>query len=220
MRHNKQHTLLPLAIILTILIASCTSNTPSNHTATTITPPPSDTIRLPLSGTITTLDPGEIGDVTTMEVASQLFVALTQFDAHNSTPQPSLAESWRRNESGTVYHFKLRDDAKWSNGNPITASDVVWAIKRNIAVNYDGPYTFALFVLRNGEAYHRGVITDFSQVGVKAQDAHTVVFTLQHPASYFPAMVNLWPFRPLPSETILQHPHKWTQPEHIVTSGP
>ncbi|MDX8414428.1 MAG: peptide ABC transporter substrate-binding protein [Mariprofundales bacterium] len=219
-QHNQQPYLI--AIILTIFIASCTpTNTPNNHTTETITPPPpSDTIRLPLSGTITTLDPGSIGDVTTMEVASQLFVALTQFDPHNYTPQPALAESWQRNESGTVYQFKLRDDAKWSNGKPITANDVVWTIKRNLAVKNDGPYTFALFVLRNGKEYHQGAITDFSQVGVKAQGAHTVVFTLQHPASYFPAMVNLWPFRPLPSQTIQQHPHKWTQPEHIVTSGP
>lgn len=222
MRYKKNYPQL-LAVLLTLFIASCSSGTPSDSKAApthTITPPPSDTIRLPLSGTITTLDPGKIGDVTTMEVASQLFVALTQFDPHNYTPQPSLAASWQRNKRGTVYQFQLRKDAKWSNGEPITAFDVVWTIKRNLAVKSDGPYTFALFVLHNGEAYHKGTITDFSQVGVKVQGTHTVIFTLQHPAAYFPAMVNLWPFRPLPSQTIMRYQQHWTQPEHIVTSGP
>ncbi len=214
---------LLLIALLTLMPSACNQKGGSQQQPTPTAagaPPPRDTIRLPLSGSITTLDPGKIDDVTTMEVASELFLGLTRFDPTDYSPKPSLAESWQRNDDGTVYTFKLRRDARWSNGDPVTADDVVWAVKRNLAPGSGAPYAFALFILNNGEAYHKGAISDFSQVGIKALDRHTVRFTLNHPAAYFPAMVNLWPFRPLPARAIMRYHDQWTQPEHIVSNGP
>ncbi len=217
------------ATVLFLLLSGChgengqiSEDTEQRRDITVLHPvhPPTGTIRLPLGGSIATLDPGLISDITTMEVASQLFLGLTQFDPYDYTPKPALAESWQSNDDATVYRFTLRADARWSDGTPITANDVVWAIQRNLAPGSKAPYLSSLFVLKNGKAYHEGTVHDLKQVGVRAENLKTVVFTLAHPSAYFPALVNLWPFRPLPRRAIQKGHDNWTQPEYIVSSGP
>ncbi|MDX8410210.1 MAG: peptide ABC transporter substrate-binding protein [Mariprofundales bacterium] len=213
-----------LALCIFLTLPACSNSSDSSNKTTPIQPSqaaiPADTLRLPLSGSVTTLDPGKIDDVTTMEVASELFLGLTSFDPNDYQPRPSLADSWQHKNHGTTYTFHLRPNAKWSDGTTVTAHDVVWAVQRNLAPASGAPYVFALFVLKNAEQYHQKKIKDFSQVGIKALDQQTVEFTLDHPASYFPAMVSLWPFRPLPMKIIQQYPNQWASPDHIATNGP
>ncbi len=221
---QSQSRWLTLALSSFLALSACSnSSNPSDNKLPIQSSPviiPADTLRLPLSGSVTTLDPGKIDDVTTMEVASELFLGLTSFDSNDYRPRPSLADSWHHNENGTTYTFHLRDNAKWSDGTTVTAHDVVWAVQRNLAPDSGAPYVFALFVLKNAEQYHQKKIKDFAQVGIKAIDPHTIQFTLDHPASYFPAMVSLWPFRPLPAKIIQQYPNQWIAPDHIITNGP
>jgi len=176
-------------------------------------------LRLPYAGIISTLDPGLTLDTGSIELVEQLFLGLTDFDHKTYEVLPELAESWTVSEDGTVYVFKLRKDVKWTNGEPVTAHDAVWAIQRNIQPKTESPYAYTLYILKNAESIHSGKLSDVSQLGVKAIDDYTLEFTLKNPAAYFPAMTSLWTYRPLPHKIIEKHGDEWTEPKYIQTNG-
>ena len=176
-----------------------------------------DYLRIPLSG-LDTIDPGLTFDTASIELIEQLFVGLTSFDHKNYQVIPELATSYTTAENGTVYRFTMRQDAKWTDGEAITAHDVVWAIKRNLAPELKSPYAYTLYALQNAEAINAGE-KSADELGVKALDDYTVEFTLTNPMAYFPSLVGIWTYRPLPRKAIEQHGENWTQPENIQTSG-
>lgn len=237
-RRIKIHMSRLLCLGLVLLLTACDSGEP---VATPSAPPPFDEpetekadapgyvhfplrrtpdyLRLPLDGPVSTLDPGMVQFTDAIELSEQLFLGLTDFDPQTYTVRPELAERWERNEAGTVYTFYLRQDAHWTNADPVTAHDLVWAIRRNLAPHLQAPYAHTLFILKNAEAFNKGELDDAAQVGVKALDDHTVEFTLENAASYFPALASLWIYRPLPRATIEQYAADWTQPRNIQSSG-
>jgi ABC-type oligopeptide transport system substrate-binding subunit len=176
-------------------------------------------LRLPIDGAITTLDPGLTEDTASIELVEQLFLGLTDFDPVSYDVAPELATNWEVSEDGLEYHFYLRSDVQWTDGTPVTAHDVVWAIHRNLIPDLNATYTSMLFILENAEAFHLGEIKDSAQIGVHALNDYELVFKLKHPAAYFPAAVSSWIFRPLPRKTIENFGDKWTLPENIVSNG-
>jgi oligopeptide transport system substrate-binding protein len=174
-------------------------------------------LRIPLDG-LETIDPGLTVDTASIELTEQLFAGLTSFDRKDYQVIPELATSYTTAENGTVYRFFMRHDAKWTNGEPITAHDVVWAIKRNLSPKLQSPYAYTLFVLQNAEDINAGK-KSADELGVKALDDYTVEFRLTNPMGYFPALVGIWVYRPLPRNTLEQYGENWTQPEHIQSSG-
>jgi oligopeptide transport system substrate-binding protein len=220
-------------------------------------------LRIPLKTPVTTLDPGLAYDITHMgldedlflgetdlnpftydedlvnvELVEQLFLGLTDLDPQTYEVLPELATKWQVSEDGTVYTFHLRQDVTWTNGEPVTAHDVVWAIKRNL-MSCSSYTSYTLYILKNATAIHRSQSLEslsdshdtaesvknkiMSQaslpLGVKAIDDYTVEFTLEYPAGYFPFLVSLWTYRPLPRKVIEEYGNKWTEPEHIQTNG-
>ncbi len=178
------------------------------------------TLRLPVEGIIPTIDPGLTVDVTSIEITEQLFLGLTDYNPDNYEAVPELAHSWTVSEDGKTYRFQMRKDAFWTNGEPVTAHDVVWAIQRNIRPETKSPYAFMLYILKNAEAINTGDNTkDISELGVRAVDGYTVEFTLEYPAGYFPAMAGLWIYRPVHKKTVEKYRDNWTDPWYIQTSG-
>ena len=176
-------------------------------------------LRLPMMGEIPTLDPGLAEDSASIEVVEQLFLGLTDFDDDTSEVVPELATSWNAGKDGLTYTFKLRK-ARWSDGRPVTAQDVVWAARRNINPATASPYAYMMYGIRNAEGINTGKIKEVSTLGVKALDARTVRFTLRQPAAYFPAIAGMWMLRPLPRQAIEAHGNRWTDPAHLVGNGP
>ncbi|MCZ6553166.1 MAG: peptide ABC transporter substrate-binding protein [SAR324 cluster bacterium] len=176
-------------------------------------------LRLPMMGEIPTLDPGLAEDSSSIEVIEQLFLGLTDFDDETSEVVPELATRWTVGKEGLSYTFHMRK-AVWSDGRPVTAHDIVWAVRRNIDPATASPYAYMLYGIRNAEAINTGRIKDPSKVGVEALDDHTVRFTLARPAAYFPAVAGMWTLRPLPRHAIEAHRERWSEPEHMVSNGP
>jgi len=177
------------------------------------------TLRLPLEKAVASIDPGFSRDNESIEVAEQLFLGLTDLDPKTYAGVPALALHWESDPEGKTYTFHLRKDAKWTNGETITAHDVVWAIRRNIKPETKAPLAAMLYIVKNAEAIHKGKIQDISKLGVRARDNFTVVFELEHAAAYFPALAGLGVYRPLPQKTIEKHQGQWTDPDKIQTSG-
>lgn len=178
------------------------------------------TVRLPLPSAVETLDPGKAISPYALEVLEQLFVTLTDLDAETYEPQPELATQWEVSADGLTYRFALRENAVWTDGTPITAHDVVWAIQRNLRLGTSTSEIEHLSIIKNANAYAQGTLTDESQLGVRALDDFTLECTLTHPLSYFPSLASRPIFAPLPRHVIEIHGEGWTDPEHIQSSGP
>lgn len=154
------------------------------------------TLRINLSAEPPTFDPAQAQDSQANTVLKLMYEGLTRQDESGQVI-PAAAESW--DIDGTKYTFHLRKDAKWSNGDPVTANDFVFAWERVLSPNTDpaAPYAYQLYYLKNAQEYNEGTITDFSQVGVKAVDDYTLEVELVAPTPYFLGLTSFYTFYPV-----------------------
>ncbi|MEO6568020.1 MAG: peptide ABC transporter substrate-binding protein [Opitutaceae bacterium] len=172
------------------------------------------------------LDPHLATSVAEMDLISALFEGLVSEDPVDLHPVPGVAESWEPSSNHLVYTFHLRENAKWSNGNPVTAQDFVASWQRLLTPSLAAPNATLLYVLEGAEAFHKGVSKDFSQVGVTAVDARTLRVTLEHPTTYFLSLLTHTACLPVPVAVIASHGpldqrgNSWTRPGKLVGNGP
>jgi oligopeptide transport system substrate-binding protein len=137
-----------------------------------------------------------------MSVAANLIDALAQYDKYGIL-QPALAESWKVSEDGLEWTFNLRKGVMWVDyeGNEIaetTAHDFVSSAKYILTkANESESANLVYSVIKNAEEYFNEEITDFSQVGVRAEDDYTLVYTLKKPVPYFESMLTYVSFFPV-----------------------
>lgn len=172
------------------------------------------------------LDPQLTTGLVEFKILTGLFEGLTLPNPKTSEPEPGVAESWTTNEDMSVYTFKLREDAKWSNGDPVTAHDFVFSYERILSPAYAAEYASMLFPIRNAREFNSGELEDFGQVGVKALDDHTLELALVGPTPHFPTMLGHMTYFPVHPPTILKHGEmtdrntRWTRPGNHVSNGP
>jgi oligopeptide transport system substrate-binding protein len=165
------------------------------------------------------LDPAIITGQLEGRICLALFEGLTTRNAKGDII-PGMAESWERSPDGLTYTFHLRPGVKWSNGDPLTMYDFLNSWERVLNPNTASEYGYQLDYLVNGNAYRTGKIADFSQVGVKAPDANTLVVTLTHPTAYFLELTTLQTLCPVHLPTIKKYGDEWIKPDHMVCNGP
>jgi oligopeptide transport system substrate-binding protein len=173
------------------------------------------------------LDPQTATGVPEANILFALDEGLDRLDPVTLQPLPGVATSWDISPDKTVYTFHLRPDEKWSNGEPLTAQDFVDSYERELSPGLGAQLSYFLFVLKNGEAYNKGVLKDFSQVGVHALDPHTLQLTLHDPAPYLlTGTLYSRVFSPVQKSTVAKHGgvdapgNTWTRPENFVGNGP
>ena len=149
----------------------------------------------------------------------RIFAGLMRFTP-DYVAVPWLAERVESNSDGSVWTFRLRKDAKWSNGDAVTAQDFAWSWKRQLDPATAAPYSAFLYDLKNGEAFNKGQVKDPNDVGVQALDDHTLQATLEGPRGYFPVLVAYAAALPAHRPSVEKHGDKWTEPANIVTNGP
>jgi len=177
------------------------------------------TLEWNLGGEPPTLDPSLATDTTSVDVVEQLFLGLTDFDDETMEVIPELATSWEVSPDGLVWAFHLRKDVKWTDGTPVTAHDIEYAVKRTCDPATASDYAYVLYIIKGALEVNTGEITDLNYIGVKAVDDYTIQFALTQPAGYFPAIAGMWIARPVPRWAIEKYGEKWTEPENIVTNG-
>jgi oligopeptide transport system substrate-binding protein len=171
------------------------------------------------------IDPGLSHDWSSGGVILQLFEGLTVYHPKDSHPVQGVAERWEQSADNRVYRFHLRPDAKWSDGRPVTAHDFEYAWKRVLTPKTGARAATNLYILKNGELFHKGKLKDHTQVGVRAVDDLTLLVTLERPAPYFLDLTsspNLLPVRRDIIEAFEARGEAdlWTRPENIVVNGP
>ena len=174
-----------------------------------------------------TLDPQRATGVTENRIISALVEGLIAYHpTDDNLPEPGVAESWESNEDASVWTFRLREEARWSNGDPVTAEDFVYSYERMLNPAYPGEYAQMLYVLENAEGYNSGRVTDFGEVGVKALGDRILRFQLVGPTPYFLNMLKHYSWFPVHPPTIETHggpfdmSGAWTLPENFVGNGP
>ncbi len=179
-----------------------------------------------LAADLSSLDPHLITGLPEINVASALFEGLVGEDPVDGHPVPAVAESWNTSPDGLTWTFHLRANAKWSNGEPVTAGDFARSIRRALDPALAADNAAMLYVLANAEAWRRGDLPDFSRVGVKAIDTRTLELTLAHPAPYLPTLLShpIWYPVYLPALEkaggATKRETNWTDPENFVGNGP
>jgi len=172
------------------------------------------------------LDPHVVTGVAEGNILRALFEGLVTEDPVDLRPVPGVAERWEISADGLTYTFRLRGDARWSDGRPVTARDFTASFQRILTPSLAADYANMLYILRGAEAFHKGGGRDFASVGAEAVDDRTLRLTLEHPAAYFLSLLTNPPWYPVPVETIARHGpvaqrgNPWTRPAHIVTNGP
>lgn len=139
---------------------------------------------------------------------------------HDGKILPGMAERWEISDDGLTYTFHLRD-AKWSDGNPVTAQDFEFACLRLLNPETAAEYAFQGHYILNGEKFNTGKITDPTQVGVKALDDKTLEIKLEAPTKYFLALTGFISFMPSRKDLVEQHKEAYAaDADKAVYNGP
>jgi oligopeptide transport system substrate-binding protein len=173
------------------------------------------------------LDPHTNNGATTAYILSSLFEGLVTFANDGKTILPGVAERWEVSPDGLTYTFHLRADARWSNGEPVTAQDFRDSFLRLLDPALGCEQANEAFPLAGAQDFLEGRNKDPNSVGLRAPDARTLVTILGHPAPYWLGILAqngpLWPVN-LRSIDALGDRHKrgggWTQPGKLVSNGP
>ena len=172
------------------------------------------------------LDPHVVTGVPEHHLIMALLEGLMSEDPQGIKPQPGTAESFDLSPDQTIYTFHLRRNARWSNGDPVTAHDFVRTYRRALAPSLASEYAYMLYVMKGAEEFNTGKITDFDQEGVKAVDDHTLRITLNAPTPYFLSLLLHYSWFPLHIPTIqrngplYERGNRWTKPKTFVGNGP
>ncbi len=165
------------------------------------------------------VDPQVVEDVTGAEVVRDLFEGLMNQDPTGALV-PGVATGYEVSDDKLTYTFTLRDGAKWSNGDPVLASDFVFAWRRAVDPELASPYAWymELTSIVNAAEIIAGE-AETATLGVEATDDSTLVVTLSEPLPYFPQMVTHSTLFPVHPATVEAHGDAWTKPENIVSNG-
>jgi oligopeptide transport system substrate-binding protein len=171
------------------------------------------------------LDPHIVTGVPEHHILTALFEGLVTKNPETLEPEPGVAESWDISDDGMTYTFHLRNNAKWSNGDPVTAEDFRWSWQRAISPLLGSEYSYMYYPIENAEAFNLGNEPDFSKVGVSVLDDYTIQVKLNSPTPYFLQLLDHYSMFPVHRATVekfgsaTDRLSQWAREGNIVTNG-
>jgi oligopeptide transport system substrate-binding protein len=175
-------------------------------------------LRVAITAEPASLDPSLATDIQSFYVLGNLFEGLTRY-GDNLAIEGGVAERWEFNNDRTQITYYLRDDARWSDGEPVTADAFVYAWRRLLDPETAAEYAYFLYDVASAIEVNEGT-APVESLGVRAPDPHTLVVDLARPAAFFPHITTFMATFPLREDVITAHPLDWTEPTNIVGNGP
>jgi len=165
-----------------------------------------------------TLDPHKTSTVAEAHILRDLYEGLV---IHNMKGEvvAGVAESWILSPDGTTYTFKLRGNAKWSNGDPVTANDFVYSFRRIMRPETAAKYANILYPIRNAESFNKGNGAKEEDIGVSALDPRTLEIALERPTPYFLELLTHSTGLPVHKASIDKHGKDWVKAGNMVSNG-
>lgn len=174
-------------------------------------------------GEPTSLDPAMVNDDTSMTPQGLLYEGLTRLTPQEDGTgklEPGVAEKWDISKDGLIYTFHLRKDAKWSDGQPVTAKDFEYSWKRLCNPKTGGKSAFILNnIIKNSSDVIKGK-KPVDELGVKAIDDNTFEVTLQEPCGYFMDLTYFGGLKPVRKDIIEKYGKQYgTETQYVVGNG-
>ncbi|MDO6850777.1 peptide ABC transporter substrate-binding protein [Priestia megaterium] len=165
------------------------------------------------------LNPGLANDSTSSNVLLQTFEGLTRI-GKDGKPENAMAKDVKVSDDQTKYTFTIRDDAKWSNGDPVTAKDFEYAWKWALDPKNESQYAYQLYYVKNAQAANEGK-GSLDDVAVKATDDKTLEVTLENPTPYFLELTAFYTYFPVNTK-IAESNEKWytNAGDNYTSNGP
>lgn len=223
-----------LALMLVVLVGcygkdnTTSGNTTNNNETDQASSDGEDTIasqelHLVATGDLTTMSSLGSVDALAVTAMNSVFEGLYRIGPEN-TPIPGMAESHEVSEDGTVYTFKIRKDAVWSNGTPVTAHDFEYAWKRAINPETQAIYSYLMLDIKNAanvQTEEDPLYGKVEEIGIKAINDETLEVQLNAPIPYFISLTTYAPFFPLNKEfTESQGDQYALEAENMIYNGP
>ncbi len=165
-----------------------------------------------------TLDVNTATDTTSHLVQHQIMDALYEYTADGEI-EPAGAVSYEVSDDGLVYTIQLREDATWSDGEPVTAQHYVDGITRLLEPATAAEYAWLMYVVEGAEAFNTGETDDPATLGVRAVDDYTLEITLKEAASYFSSILAFSTTYPVRLDVINEYGELWAEPGNFVGNG-
>jgi len=203
MRRSRFPAICSLILVLCLTHTGCFSATePSTYYGKVVTPK-SQEFRWSNGGLPQTFDPAFAAAPPDTDAVRALFEGLTDYDPRTLAPVPAVATRWESSNDGRVWTFYLRDNARWSNGEKVTAGDFVRSWERTLKIGPLAPHTELLENIEGAvpakapPATATPATPTAHHFGARAINDHVLQVTLQHADSSFPALVAHPVFRPV-----------------------
>lgn len=166
-----------------------------------------------------TMDPSKNVTADSLIYLNHIFEGLVRKDKDGKII-PAVAKSWNISSDGLVYTFYLRDNAYWSDGNPVLARDFVYSFRRLFDPKIKSKYAYQYNVIKNSQSIFEGEI-EMKYLGIEAIDDYTLEIILDRPLTYFLEILSYPTFYPLREDIIRQYPDNWTdKPDTFIGNGP
>lgn len=168
-----------------------------------------------------TMDPGVSVGFDELSIFYNIWDGLTGIDMKTGEVVPRCADSWEMNADATEYVFNVRQDLKWSNGEPLTARDFEYTWKRVLDPDTISHYVTAMYPIKNAMAItDEDDPMDFNELGVTATDDFTLAVQMEAPCPFFPLLTSTWTYFPVNKAVVDKHGDAWVEAENIVSNGP
>ncbi len=166
-----------------------------------------------------TLDPQKVSTSAEFHIMRDLYETLIIHDGQGKVV-PGVAETWQISDDGKTYTFTLRANAKWSNGDPVKASDFVFAWRRAADPATGAKYANVLDPVVGFEAARKGTAgAKLEDIGIVAVNDRTLRVNLAAPTPYFAELLTLPISAPLHEASVRQHGTNFVRPENKVSNG-
>jgi len=167
---------------------------------------------------VLTFEPGMHDDFRTARILDQLFSGLIRLTPDMNVV-PDVAKSWEVLYDGQTYLFNLRDDVRWSDGEPVTAHDFILGWRRVLDPKNGSTAASILYDIRGAAAFHQGDNAGVDELGIKALDDFTLQIDLEQPSNYFLYILAHDAAFPVPGHVIASQGDAWTDLDSFVSNG-
>ncbi|HDR4421671.1 TPA: peptide ABC transporter substrate-binding protein [Bacillus cereus] len=213
MKLKKSH-LMVMALVTSLLLTACNNKANKSETKAK-----EQVLNVTVSEEIPSLDTAKTMDGTSAHVMQNIFEGLYVLDDQDQ-PIPAVAKSFKRSEEGKKYTFDLRKDAKWSNGDSVTANDFMFAWKRAINRETASQYASMLFYVKNAKEINKGTMP-LDELGVKVINDYKLEVELEQPIPYFLQLLALPIYLPQHESFVKEQGNNYAlEPSNLIYNGP
>lgn len=201
-------TLLAAAALLSACSSSSSSNTKK-----------AQKLRWTEAAELTTMDPSKAIDRYDADQFNNVMEGLIRL-GNNAKAEPGIAKSWKESKDGLTWTFNLRHNAKWANGDPVTAQDFVYSWRRTNDPKTASEYAYIMSGIKNADAIQAGK-KPVNSLGIKADGKYKLTVNLERKIPYFKLLMGFFVFFPQNQKFVQNSGKKYgTSSKYVLSNGP